>query len=156
MLRESLAEMLLVAKFCIEFRKDIKVWPAPGCYGYPAALLLLSIADSIGSYIEKGNTKKHFKILNNVDYYGLNLNDNELRIICDNYRNLLSHNTVIAINVGLDIGSVNDSVLQKRDSRYWLNLIPFYSISVKAVSYFLSNSNVLKNNLTIENIYKRL
>ena len=45
MLRESLPEMLLVAKYCIEFRKDTSIWSASGCYGYPAALILLSIAD---------------------------------------------------------------------------------------------------------------
>lgn len=31
MLRESLPEMLMVAKYCIEFRKDTSIWPAPGC-----------------------------------------------------------------------------------------------------------------------------
>ena len=63
MLYESLPEMLLVAKYCIEFRKDTSIWPAPGCYGYPAALILLSIVDSIGSYVENGNVENHFKIL---------------------------------------------------------------------------------------------
>lgn len=42
MLNESLPEMLLVAKYSVEFQKDTNIWPAPGCYGYPAAILLLS------------------------------------------------------------------------------------------------------------------
>lgn len=154
MLQESLPEMLLVAKYCIEFRKDKTIWPAPGCYGYPAALLLLSIADSIGSYVEKGSVENHFKILKNSEYYGLNLSDAELKIIY-NYRNLLSHNTAMATNVGLSIGAINNPVLQSQNGSYLLNLIPFYNVSVKAVNVFLTNPNVLKNNQTIENIYKK-
>jgi len=152
MLNESLPEMLLVAKYCIEFRKDTHIWSAPGCYGYPAALLLLSIADSIGSYVEQGKVENHFKILNNKDYYGLNLNDEEIRIVFDNYRNLLSHHTVMSTNVGLNIGSPNDPILQNQNGRYWLNLIPFYNVSVQAVNSFLNNPQALKNNQTILNI----
>ena len=155
MLYESLPEMLLVAKYSIEFQKDTKTWRSPGCYGYPAALLLLSIADSIGSYVERGNVENHFKILNNKDYYGLNLSDEEIRIIYDNYRNLLSHHAVMSTNVGLNIGSSNDPILQNQNGRYWLNLLPFYNVSAQAVSSFLKNPKVLKNNRTILNINKK-
>lgn len=156
MLQESLPEMLLVAKYCIEFdEKKVPPWPALGCYGYPATLLLLSVADSIGSYIEKGNVENHFKILNSADYYGLNLSTNGLKIIYDNYRNLLSHNTVMATNVGLNTGSIDSPVLQNNNGFYLLNLVPFYNKSVTAVNFFLSNPAVLKNNQTIENIYKK-
>ena len=79
----------------------------------------------------------------------------EIRIIYDNYRNLLSHNTVMATNVGLSIGLPNDKVLQKQDDKYWLNLVPFYNVSVKAVNSFLNNPTVLRNNKTILNIYKK-
>ena len=156
MLHESIPEMFLVAKYCIEFPKDTRIWPAPGCYGYPAALLLLSITDSIGSYVlGDDNVKKHFKILNENSYYGLTLTDEELRIIYDNYRNLLSHNTVMATNVGLNPGLPTDRVLQKQGNKYWLNLVPFYNVSVKAVNSFLNNPSVLRNNQTVLNIYKK-
>lgn len=155
MLRESLPEMLLVAKYSIEFPKNTNIWPAPGCYGYPAALLLLSITDSIGSYVEQGNIENHFKILNNNDYYGLNLSIEKIRIIFDDYRNLLAHNTVISSNVGLNIGSPNDLVLQSQNNRYWLNLVPFYNLSIKAVNAFLNNPIILDNNRTILNISKK-
>jgi hypothetical protein len=155
MLNESLPEMLLVAKYSIEFHKDTNIWSAPGCYGYPAALLLLSIADSLGSYIEQKKVENHFKILNNPDFYGLNLTDEELRVIFDNYRNLLSHNTVMATNVGLNIGSPSDNILEKKGDQYWLNLVPFYDVSVKAVNSFLNNPGVLRNNLTLLNLYKK-
>ena len=155
MLHESLPEMLLVAKYCIEFQKDTNVWPAPGCYGYPAGLLLLSIADSIGSYVEKGNVENHFKILNNSQYYGLNLADTEIHTLYDNYRNLLSHNSVIAMNMILKIGSDSDLVIQKHEQSYSLNLVPLYNSSVKAVQVFLNNPQVLVDNKTIENIQKK-
>lgn len=155
MLNESLPEMLLVAKYCIEFSKDTSIWSAPGCYGYPAAILLLSIADSIGSYVEQKKVKNHFKILNNSDYYGLDLSDKEIKVIFDNYRNLLSHNAVMATNVGLTIGVPTDNVLIKKDDKFWLSLVPFYNISVKAINSFLSNPNILTNNRTILDIYKK-
>lgn len=95
------------------------------------------------------------KILKNSDYYGLNLSDDKLKIIYDNYRNLLSHNTVMATNVGLSIGSISDPVLQSQNGSHLLNIVPLYNASVKAVNIFLTNPNVLKNNQTIENIYKK-
>lgn len=155
MLNESLPEMLLVAKYCIEFNKDTNLWPAPGCYGYPAAVLLFSIADSIGSYVEQGKVVNHFKIFNNADYYGLDITDEALRVLFDNYRGLLLHNTVMAANVGLNIGLPSNNVLDKEDGRYWLNLVPFYNVSVKAVSSFLNNPRMLCNNSTILNIYMK-
>ena len=155
MLQESLPEMLLTAKYCIEFQKDTEAWPASGCYGYPAALLLLSIADSIGSYIEKGNVQNHFKIFKNAEYYGLTLTNTEIQTLYDNYRNLLSHNSVIATNVILNIGCATDSVIQQHNGSYLLNLVPLYNSSVKAVQVFLSNPQVLINNKTIEDIKKK-
>lgn len=159
MLHESLPEKLLVAKYCIEYKKedDPKIeWLTPGCYGYPAALLLLSIVDTIGSFIEEGNVEKHFKILNNSKYYGLDLSKEELKIIYNKYRNLLSHHSLLSTDVGLRIGKKNNSVLEQDSSKYWLNLIPFYLASVKAVTQFLENSsNVLKNNKTFKNIYRK-
>lgn len=155
MLYESIPEMLLVAKYCIETEKDITIWPAPGCYGYPAALILLSIADSIGSYVEQGKVANHFRILNNRDFYGLDLSDEEVGIIYDKYRNLLVHNTVISTNVGLNIGSPSDSVLQKQDGRFLLNLVPLYNATRRAVNSFLNSPEILAKNTTILNIYKK-
>lgn len=156
MLQESLTEMLLVAKYCIEFRKEVPPWSAPGCYGYPAALILLSIADSIGSYVEQGNVENHFKILNNKDYYNLNLDNEALRAVYDYYRNTLSHNAVLAPNVVLDIGQNNEMVIQKTNNSYLLKLVPLFNVSAIAVNNFLNNPSVLINNKTIENIQRKL
>ncbi len=155
MLYEFLPEMLLVAKYCIEFRKDVNIWSAPGCYGYPAALLLLSIVDSIGSCVRKGNIDNRFKILNDNNYYGLNLTNGEMEKLRRSYRDLLSHNTVLANNVGLEIGTKDDSVFENQNNRYWLNLVPFYNINIKAVNSLLNNPDILKDNPTILNIKKK-
>lgn len=156
MLKESLPEMLLVAKYCIEFRKDTDVWPSRGCYGYPAALILLSIADSVGSYIEQGSVENHFKILNNPDYYDLKLDNQSLKVIYNYYRNTLSHHGVLALNVVLDIGQTNDVALEKNNGTYILRLAPLYTASIISVNKFLSNPQILDNNKTIINLQKKL
>jgi hypothetical protein len=152
MLQESLPEMLLVAKFCIEFKKESPPWPAPGCYGYPAALILLSIVDSIGSYIEKGTVQNHFRILNNKDYCNQNLGDQELKIIYKYYRNILSHHSVLPPNVVLSIGTSEEPLFESKNGEYYLRLIPLYNWSVIAVEKILTNPDVFKNNQTIKNI----
>jgi len=156
MLQESLPEMILVAKYCIEYHKDSNIWPAQGCYGYPAALLLLSITDSIGSYVKKGNIENHFEILNDSDYYGLSLTKEEIHLIYNHYRNTLSHNAAIAPKVILNTGTTSDPVLQKlEDNRYEFKLVPFYVNSVKAVKHFLGEPKILIGNQTMLDIYKK-
>ena len=155
MLHESLPEMILVAKYCIEYRKDVNIWNAPGCFGYPAALLLLSIVDSIGSYVRGGNVENHFKILNNKEYYNLSLSYEDIKDIRKNYRDLLSHNTLLSPDVGLSIGSAEMPVIDYRENKKWLNLIPFYNLNVLAVKKFLNNSSdILKDNKVLLNISK--
>lgn len=155
MLYESLPEMLLVAKYCIEFQKDPKVWSTSGCYGFPAALLLLSIVDSIGSFVEQGTVKNHFNILNHQDYYGLGLSSEEIRITYERYRNLLSHNSLIAPNLAIAIGDSEEPLITQKEGFYCLNLVTFYNLSVKAVSNFLGDSEILRNNNTIRDIYRK-
>ncbi len=155
MLNESLPEMLLVAKYCIEFRKDTNIWSAPGCYGYPAALILLSVVDSVGSYVELGNVRNHFNILKNKTYYNLGLDDKTIDKLYDYYRNTLSHHSVLVPNVSLRIGELEDRIIQEIDGLCILNLIPFYRLSVIVVNEFLNNPKILENNKTIEYIQNK-
>lgn len=108
MLKESIQEMLDAASLCINFKKENN-----GCLGYPATILLLSIADTIGSYYEgnknfkikvdgkekfiSGNSFQHFYIFNS-EYYNLQLTDKFIQKIYKNFRSLLVHNGVIAQN----------------------------------------------------------
>lgn len=154
MLGESLPEMLLVAKYCIEFRKDTKIWQATGCYGYPAALLLLTITDSIGSYIEKRSVENHFTVLMNKSFYSIDITREETKVLYE-YRNRLSHNSVLDLDVQLSLGSFESKVLElTTDGKYQLNLIPFYTVTADALTKFIQNAD-LSNNKTIIDIYKK-
>ena len=160
MLQESLIEMILVAKYCVEYKKDQKKWGSPGCYGYPAAILLFSIADSIGSFVLGGNVENHFKILNDPEYYDLGLDDKSIKMIYDNYWNPLHHNTVIPPGYFLDIGTPDSPVfiIKKRGPFRgpFLNLVPFFIVSVKAVQNFLNKAEkIVPNSKQLEDINKK-
>ncbi|MFC1767805.1 hypothetical protein ACFLZ2_04585 [Candidatus Margulisiibacteriota bacterium] len=129
--------MLAVAKYCIEYKKEIKELGKKGCYGYPATILLFSIADSIGSYVIGGKSKKHFQILNHKDYYNLKLNQKDLKIIYDNYRGILTHNAALPTRHFLDIGHAKSPVFEYRKDIPHINLWPFLKLSEAVVKKFL-------------------
>ncbi|MCR4284057.1 MAG: hypothetical protein NUV64_01925 [Parcubacteria group bacterium] len=143
MIKEAIQEYIEVAKYCIDFdkSKDPRWNESAGCYGYPAALILLSITDAIGTIVMKGgdDVGEHFKVLNNQDYYNLNLSGNELKIIEKGYRNKLSHNAHIKEDIVLDIGNGVNSVFEKINGIYKLNLLPFYHKTKLAVDKFISS-----------------
>ncbi len=155
MLYESLPEMLAIAEYCLTFSKDPEIWASPGCYGIPAALLLLSIVDSIGSYIRDGDVFNHFAILNDKNYYNQNFSTEDLRILY-NYRNKLSHNSSMSMFVGLKNDPSSRIILEEISGRYWLNLTPFFNISVVAVNKFLLYPEFVINNKTILKLYSPL
>jgi len=99
MLQESMPEILVVARSAITSRKA-----NGGCYGYPALLLLLAIADTIGTYVVGGNVEKHLSILNHPRYFDLRLSDADLKAIGQEYRGLLTHNSVLGLNHAIEIG----------------------------------------------------
>ena len=153
MVQEALIEMFLVANFCINFRKDPKIWGSYGCYGYPAAILLFSIADAIGSYVIGGNTRKHFDILVHKDYYNLNLKDEDIDLIYKNYRSLLTHNAALPYNFYLNIGKKNDSVYQIKDGKPLINLLPFFLLTKKVLNKFLNEADkIISKSKTLKEI----
>ena len=109
MLRESVQEYFEVANYCVSYQKEAR-WgheQAGGCFGYPAAVMLFSIVDTIGSY-HRGDSVmtiqldgertsissdgfQHFYILNS-DYYGLSLERRTMKMLYDNFRSPLIHN----------------------------------------------------------------
>jgi hypothetical protein len=145
MLKESLVEMFIVAQDCVNFRKDPNIWGSNGCYGYPSAILLFSIADAIGSYVIRGKTRKHFEIFNHKDYYDLNLSASELKLIYENYRCLLTHNAAMPPNTMLNIGKVGDSVLYIKNGVPTVRVAPFLEITRSSLSEFLKNSDKIVN-----------
>lgn len=141
MIKEALQEYIEVAEYCVHFdkSKDNRWEKAVGCYGYPAGLLLLSIADAIGTKIMGGgdDITQHFKILNHIEYYNLGLDEKTLTAIKNEYRNRLAHNAHIGENAILDIGNENDPVIENIGSIYKLNLLPFYNSSQLVVEKFV-------------------
>jgi hypothetical protein len=149
---ESLVENLLVSSYCIKFRKDPLRWKEEGCYGFPATILLFSIADIIGSYIIGGSTKKHFEIFNNNDYYNLNLSENALEEMYKHYRCLITHNGAMPPGRLLDIGTNDDPVVIKTNSgEMILNLVPFWNKTYFCVEKFLKTVT-LENNPQADHI----
>ena len=109
MLKESLIESLEAAKFCIDYRKTDEKWgdfKTGGCLGYPGAILLFSIIDSIGSYFRKNLLFKididsdgwhHFKILNSK-YFNQNLSQDFINALYAKFRSFLTHISVLGKN----------------------------------------------------------
>lgn len=116
MLKESLIESLEAAKFCSDYRKTDDKWvdfKTGGCLGYPGAILLFSIIDSIGSYFRKDPLFKiridfnnmtidsdgwqHFKILNSK-YFNQNLSQDFIKELYSGFRSRLTHNSVLGKN----------------------------------------------------------
>ncbi len=113
MLKESLKESLEAAHFCASYRKIDTKWGefrGQGCLGYPSAILLFSIIDSIGSYF-RGKTDfvinigakptrinaegwEHFKILNSK-YFNQNLEESFIKAIYSQFRCKLTHNSIL-------------------------------------------------------------
>lgn len=145
MLKEAMSEYLVVADFCIKYRKDPVIWGSTGCFGYPAAVLLMVIADAIGSYVIGGSTEKHFEILNHPDYYNLNLTEDDLKKFYYDYRCLLTHNATLSPNVGLSVGEGKKKVIEIIDSKFYINLEPFLNKTKIVAEKFLSEADSIMN-----------
>jgi len=77
-------------------------------------------------------------------------------VIYDNYRNLLSHNTVLASENFLDIGNEKSSVFEIRNGCPYINLLPFLNKSKIVVPQFLSKAKkIVRNSKQMENILKK-
>jgi hypothetical protein len=130
MLKESLDETLEAARYCVYYTKTDEKWGefnAGGCLGYPAAILLFSLIDSIGSYFRKnenfeividGKLEKindtgweHFKILNS-NYFNQNLSIEFIKELYEKFRSCLTHNSVLGKNTIMfpDNSSINNSI----------------------------------------------
>jgi len=147
---EALVENLLVSKYSLDFRKDPIKWGRPGCYGFPAAILLLSIADMIGSYVLGGNTRNHFNILNDNRYYDLRLSTEEIKEVYEKYRCRLTHNGALPLGRLLDIGSASDPILESLNGNLKLNLVPFWNKSYYCVEKFVRTESLSSSTIARE------
>ena len=144
MRQESLSEMINVARDCVYYKKDPKVWGNSGCYGYPAAILLFSIADTIGEYILSGSVRKHFDIFNHQKYYNLQLTKDSIDVLYKYYRSRLTHNAILGRKCFMHPGSPGDPVLEIEGDIFLLRLIPFYIVTKRATEKFLNDIRTSK------------
>jgi hypothetical protein len=155
LLHESVREYLEVAEYCLAYRKDAN-WGAAevgGCLGYPAAVMLFSVVDTIGSFhrgsaaisvVVDGRPVKirkegfqHFFILNS-DYYDLHLSELTIRRLYENFRNLLMHNASLAPNHALSYAPDGSEPFPVVNGKQRVNLAPFLIATRMAVSKFLT------------------
>lgn len=153
MIRESLPEYLLVAEYCVQFEKDA-MWPKRqigGCLGYPAAVMLFSILDTIGSFHRGTDLRmmidgkardirnegfQHFFALNS-EYYGQALDEFTIKKLYDNFRNLLIHNASLAPLHFLIKDPIGKDAFLKSADGIKVNVSAFVEISRAAVQKFL-------------------
>lgn len=173
LIRESLTEYLEVAQYCVKYRKD-SAWPDAqqgGCLGYPAAVMLFSIVDTLGSFyhgrsdlnimmdgkrvhIKKGGIQ-HYFILNS-DYYGETLDGDTIKTLYSNFRNPLVHNASLAPSSFLrNLPDLHEAFPQ-RSGRLMVNVPAFLEISRGAVKRFLDRiDDVVPSSQKAENIHRK-
>ncbi|MCK9624976.1 MAG: hypothetical protein M0R23_00715 [Bacteroidales bacterium] len=162
MLKESLDETLEAAKFCSDYKKTDTKWDkfaTGGCLGYPSAILLFSLVDTIGSYFRKNSDFKilidgkqeiinaagweHFKILNSK-YFNQNLSKQSLKLLYEKSRSCLIHNSVLGSNIVMvpDNTAIQPETHEKAfvsidaDSIHIISIKEFWELSKSAVEMF--------------------
>lgn len=168
LLKESLAEMIHTANYCTKYRKRNKrIWGSnsgEGILGFPAAIILFSVIDCIGSVflgdesykiqingIEHTikSTSQHIYILNSK-YFNLDLSLIDLTNIYKNVRSTLTHNSLLPAGYKLEIGKeeklpFNITIDKNDKKKYCVNIIPLLKttkIAVEKFVYDLDNGNI--------------
>ena len=158
--REALNEMLEAIEYCISYRKkEHEQWADstfPGCLGIPAAILLFSIADAMGSHYrhkefkirgknkmqKMRNTDEHFFIFNSALYDNQLLSREEISVLYDIYRSKLTHNLGLPSFHFMELNPNSNKLVEEKQKEqgenYWvLNLHVFLNLTKKAVEGFL-------------------
>lgn len=179
LLKESLKELIFVADYCINYKKENPQWPneqVDGCLGFPASILLFSIVDAIGSYYRKdedfiitvdGDDNKriendsfqHFYILNSDYYDKQGLSEEFIKKIYNNYRCLLVHNAALPVDHFLEIGNLDDKPFAVKTNNGKdipvVKMVPFLNVSKEAVKKFIQNVDMLSESKQIKDIEKK-
>ena len=160
MLQESLREYLCVADWCVRFQKDAS-WGAGqvgGRLGYPAAVMMFCIADTIGSF-HRGDRNfsvtvdgktvtirqqgfQHFYVLNS-EYYRQSLSEATIKRLYGNFRDLLVHNAALAPEHVLTSVPTLAAAFPFVEGRQLVNIDGLLGITAPAVKLFLQRIPVL-------------
>lgn len=166
MLKESLIESVEAAKFCVQYRKIEDKWghfKTGGCLGFPSAIILFSIIDTIGSYYRKnkelkiiiddkshhinGDGWEHFKILNSK-YFNQTLSLDFIKTLYQKFRNSVTHNLVLGQNAIMVLGELGTehkgtyskafatAFDQQGDLIYLISVTELFKLCENAVSEF--------------------
>jgi len=158
MVLEALEEHLFTVDWLLRYKKiDPQMWKNAngGTLGYPAALILFTIVDTIGSYYRKSDLKleitvegtkrvidedgyKHFFILNS-HYFNLSLSAFEIQNLYNMVRSKLVHNSIIGAEITLtSLSSIPFVVVQPSSGKgkYEVHLSGFLSCCKHAVNLF--------------------
>jgi hypothetical protein len=172
MLKESLDETLEASKYCVDYKKQDKKWgeyATGGCLGYPGAILLFSLIDSIGSYFRKdkafevlidGKKEKinaagweHFKILNSK-YFDQKLSAEFMHKLYNNFRSCLTHNSILGsgtimipdnslIDEGVKGQAFGTTKNDKGETIYVISLKELWELCNKAVNLFKNDIDIV-------------
>ncbi len=154
MLQESLREYVSVADWCVRYRKDDS-WgqeQVGGRLGYPAAVMMFCIVDTIGSF-HRGDKNfsvpvggesvtirqqgfQHFYVLNS-QYYGQSLSEASIKELYANFRDLLVHNAALAPERFLVSDPTSANAFPVIQGRQLVNIDGFLDITKAAVTRFL-------------------
>ena len=140
---------------------------AYGILGYPSAILMFSIIDTIGSHFRKSKVQpyilldntsvritasgdQHFYILNS-EYFDLKLTKDNIKAFYKIGRNTLNHNSLIGEELTL-VASYNTPFLKVNDvsgkGKYEVHLFSFYEACVSAIEKFkLNKDEILANSI---------
>ncbi len=108
--QEAIEEYLTTTEFCLGHKKQ-----DGGCLGYPSALLMLCLINAFGCFLRNESvvidsrtqriTKgEPFRVLNH-QLFNCGLSNEQIKAVEHRYRNLLSHNAMLAPNSWLVPGS---------------------------------------------------
>jgi len=153
---EALLENIKVIDFCLHYNKTNELvqtdFTVP-CLGYPAAILLFSVIDTMGSFfrgsdstIQVGSELKkietasdHFIILNHNILFNLNLSGKTIFDFYSTYRSKLTHNNSLPVNNFLIANSASDKIFTL-NSNYEIeviNLVALFKVVESATNIFI-------------------
>lgn len=161
LINEALTEYLTVARHCIVTDKG-----NGGCFGFPAALLLLCCVDAVGAYhrtragykvmvdgqleeIHSNKPSTYFYILN-APIFGQMLTKKQIAEIYSHFRSMLAHGAAIKAGGFLAIGTHDDPpfVIGHDGKVTHLNLVPLFNLVGERVYRFLSdNGEAIENSV---------
>ena len=153
---EALSENIKVIDFCLHYNKSseqVQTDFTVPCLGYPAAILIFSVIDTIGSFfrgsdatIQVGSEVKkietasdHFIILNHNILFNLNLAGKTIFDLYSTYRSKLTHNNSLPVNNFLTANSATDKIfsLNSDEEIEVINLVALFKVVENATNIFI-------------------